>query len=151
VLADLIGNGVTAEQILAVAGNETKWGTSTMARYGNFFGLHQGAEPFPGQMGKYTTHPVDPKARPAVTPKFNPSAGFFLSGLAFVANVRPPLSYVDASDPETFFRVIHENGYASEMSSDEYYSMMMVAPAGGYIRQSKEICPTVSIRGMYPI
>lgn len=141
VLADLMGNGVTPGQILAVAGDETGWGTSKLAQNGNFFGLHQGGEPFPGQIGTYTTQPKDPNAKPQVTPTFNPSAGFFLSGLAFVANVRPPLSYVDASDPETFFRVIHENGYASEGSSDEYYTKMMVTPAGGVYSTVKRNMP----------
>ena len=139
-LADLMGNGVTAEQILSVAGDETEWGTSTLAQNGNLFGLHQGNEPFPGQTGIYWTQPPDPKGS-VPTPTFNPSAGFFLSGLAFVANVRPPLSYVDASDPETFFRVIHENGYASEMSSDGYYTKMMVAPAGGIYSTVKRNMP----------
>ena len=39
-LADKLGNGVTAAEVLAVSGNETSYGTSDYAGFGNFFGLH---------------------------------------------------------------------------------------------------------------
>jgi hypothetical protein len=38
--SSLLGNGVMAVEVLAVAGNESTYGTSSFAAFGNFFELH---------------------------------------------------------------------------------------------------------------
>lgn len=56
-LADMLGSGVTATEVLALSGNETSYGTSPFVKFGNFFGLHGH-----GPAGTYyTTGNMSPK------------------------------------------------------------------------------------------
>jgi hypothetical protein len=84
----------TAAEVLATSGNESTFGTSTLAGNGNFFGLlgH-------GPAGTYWTHPVDPKVKPVPTQKFPGPDGFQQSGNVFVTNVEPYMQLGMGSGP----------------------------------------------------
>lgn len=104
-LAASLGNGVTATEILAVAGNETHYGDpTTFARFGNFFGLHGSG---PGGT-YYTTDNHTP------VQKFVPGTnGFLVSGQEFVKNVGPAMKPGMGTNPLQFFTILNKNGYAT--------------------------------------
>ena len=117
-LADSLGNGVTAAEVLAVAGNETFWGKlDTHAKFGNFFGLHGH-----GPDGTYyTTGNHTPVA------KFPVNNGFLLSGQEFVKRLqnRKLMTSGLGDNPKAFFDVLNKSGlYAAE--SHGTYSDFMV-------------------------
>jgi hypothetical protein len=104
-----LGNGVTAAEVLAVAGNETHYGDpQTFARFGNFFGLHGSG---PGGT-YYTTDNQTPVA------KFLPGTnGFLLSGQQFVGNVGPYMQPGMGTNPLAFFTILNQHGYATGNSA----------------------------------
>jgi RHS repeat-associated protein len=112
-LANRLGNGVSAAEVLAVAGNETNYGKGH-AKFGNFFGLHGS-----GPAGTYyTTENQTPVA------KFPVKNGFLLSGQRFVDNVRPYMQSGMGTDPLKFFTILNNHGYATGNSG---YPAFMVS------------------------
>jgi RHS repeat-associated protein len=119
-LASELPNGVTPQEILALAGAETTFGAPTsLAKVGNYFGLHGSG--YAGETGTYTTKPTQGKGVP--TPEFPISNGFLLSGQGFVKLESPYLSSVNASDPATFFQTVHAHGYGTTNSN--YMDLVM--------------------------
>ena len=113
-IAKQIGNGATAQEVLATSGAETTYGSpQSLAAHGNFFGLHGGG--FPGQIGSYTTKPAYGPG--VVTPVFPSSSGFALSGQVFANHENPFFANGNASDPGNFFQTIHAHGYGTGNSS----------------------------------
>jgi RHS repeat-associated protein len=105
--------GVSVADILGVAGEESTFGASNLAKNNNFFGLHNRSDgtPFPGQTGTYWTQPTDPKVKPVPTPTFNASTGFYDSGEVFVNREKPFLGAPESANPSTFASIIHQHGY----------------------------------------
>ncbi|HEV2387041.1 MAG TPA: RHS repeat-associated core domain-containing protein [Candidatus Acidoferrales bacterium] len=119
-LAAKLGDGATAQEVLAVSAQETEYGTTGFVPYGNYFGLH--GTGFAGQTGTHTT------PNGIVTPEFPLSNGFLLSGEGFVSVEAPFLRGVDASNPLTFFQTIHAHGYGT--GDPEYVSDMIALKPG---------------------
>lgn len=121
-LAAELPNGVTAQEILAVAGAETTYGSpDSLAPYGNYFGLH--GTGFAGQTGTYLTKGDKHGRNRVLTPTFPSSSGFTLSGQVFVNRETQFLAKVNASDPTTFFETIHAHGYGT--NNPQYMSKVM--------------------------
>jgi len=115
--------GVTPQEILAVAGGETTFGSAqSLAPHGNYFGLH--GTGFAGQTGSYTTQPKD-GSQGVLTPVFPLSNGFLLSGQVFVNTEAQYLNGTDLSDPATFFNIISQHGYGTDRK-DSYVNWMML-------------------------
>ena len=127
-LANRIGHGVTAAEVLAVSGNESKWGNLdpelikrnqqdpkkyplSLARYGNFFGLHGD-----GPTGTYYT-----QENHTPTPKFSLDNGFMLSGQVFVdINLQEKLATGNiGADPKAYFKALNSR---SPVSHKIYYA-----------------------------
>ena len=120
-LAQIIGNGATPDEILAVSGGEFDWGRDPMAaKHGNYFGLHsRGTDPsqyFPGQTGYQRTTQDSPLAT------FDPANGFFYSGLRFASRMKAGAGNIDLSDPMTFFSLAHQLGWGA--TNPKYISMV---------------------------
>ena len=111
-LANVIGNGATPDEILAVSGNEFDWGRDPKAAvHGNYFGLHSKSiyqrDYFPGQTGYLPTSKDGPLAT------FDPNTGFFYSGLRFANRMKSAAGNADLSDPATFFSLAHQRGWGA--------------------------------------
>lgn len=120
-LANSLGNGVTAAEVLAVAGNESTYGTSSFAAFGNFFGLHGN-----GPAGTYYT-----TQNHTAVMMFNPQGGFMASGQVFVSRVGPFMTPGLGANPFSFFSVLNQHGYATGNSA--YPGMMTsTSPRGPY-------------------
>jgi len=122
-LADSLGNGVTAAEVLAVAGNESGWGDPSKfgGKYGNFFGLH-GA----GPAGTYWT--TGKPSRPvAKFPVSKDSDGFQASGQAFVKLLqgKKVLTSGIGNDPKAFFNTLNKSGLYAVESHGTYAAMMV--------------------------
>jgi len=122
-LADSLGNGVTAAEVLAIAGNESGWGDPSKfgGKYGNFFGLH-GA----GPAGTYWT--TGKPSRPvAKFPVSKDSDGFQASGQAFVKLLqdRKVLTPGIGNDPKAFFNTLNKSGLYAVESHGTYAAMMI--------------------------
>ena len=119
-LANQLGNGTTAQEVLATSGNETGWGGG-FARFGNFFGLHGS-----GPGGTYMT-----TGKPSVAVQMFPANanGFLMSGQEFVNNVSPFMKPGLGSNPSAFFDMLHHHGYATPNS---HYASDMVGKSGPY-------------------
>jgi hypothetical protein len=124
-LANKLGYGATAEEILAMSANESTWGASFKASdFGNYFGLHNIASgPYAGQTGSYLTSGKDgvfgtvqdrwfaPTSGPKIeTPIFG-SDGYFYSGMVLVNRLGSSFSGTAASDPRTFFGAAFDHGW----------------------------------------
>jgi hypothetical protein len=121
-LANSLGNGVTAAEVLAVAGNESTYGTSSFAAFGNFFGLHGN-----GRAGTYYTT----QNHTAVT-MFPPiQGGFMASGQVFVSRVRSLYDAGTRSKSLAFFPVLNQHGYATGNSAYPK-TMTSTNPRGSY-------------------
>jgi len=123
-IAMALGNDVTPTEVLATAGNETRWGdlATGLAKYGNFFGLH-GA----GPAGTYYTTgtTTDPKTSQKVhtaTAKFPVDQGFPQSGAVFARNESPWMTPALGQRPFDFFTVLNHHGYAT--GNHAYPAMM---------------------------
>ena len=102
-LANGLGNGVTAAEVLAVAGNETTYGGG-FASFGNYFGLHGN-----GPAGTYYT-----TGNQTPVMKFSPvQNGFLLSGQVFVNNQTPNMQPGMGTNPLAFFTILNKHGYAT--------------------------------------
>jgi len=112
-LANSLGNGVTAGEVLAVAGNETSYGGG-FASFGNFFGLHGD-----GPAGTYYT---TKNQTPVMM--FPVQNGFTLSGQVFVNNVGPYMQPRMGTNPLAFFTILNQHGYATGNSG---YPAFMVS------------------------
>jgi len=114
--------GTTVQEILAVSGGETTFGSAqSLAPHGNYFGLH--GTGYPGQTGSYTTQPAD-GSKGVLTPVFPLSNGFLLSGQVFVNHEAQYLDGADLSDPRKFFEIIHAHGYGTTREGS-YVDWMM--------------------------
>ncbi len=116
-LANIIGNGATPDEVLAVSGNEFRWGLDPKAKvHGNYFGLHSNGinqrDFFPGQTGTIPTAGDGPLAT------FDPENGFFYSGLRFANRMKGAAGKTDLSDPGAFFSTAHERGWGT--GRDDY-------------------------------
>jgi len=131
---------VSVQDILAVAAEESAFGDTTisnLAANNNFFGLHNGSSPFPGQTGTYYTHPI--KGRPVATPTFSDATGFYDSGEVFVNLEKPWLSQAaNPSDPTTFATIIGQHGYGPRNGDAGFVKMMKGVINGFRIRLN---CP----------
>ncbi len=112
-LAKIIGNGATPDEVLAVSGNEFRWGLDPKAKvHGNYFGLHSNSiyqrDFFPGQTGTIPTTGDGPLAT------FDPTTGFFYSGLRFANKMKAAAGKTDLSDPIAFFSLAHERGWGTD-------------------------------------
>ena len=112
-LATMLGNDVTVAEVLAVAGNESTYGTSDFADFGNFFGLHG-----KGPAGTYYT-----KKNHTPVMKFAVQNGLMISGQVFVTTVKPFLKVGMGDDPLAFFTILNNHGYATGNSG---YPAMMI-------------------------
>ena len=102
-LADMLGNGVTAAEVLALSGNETSYGTSAFVKFGNFFGLHGH-----GPAGTYYT-----TGNKTPVMKFPVENGFLASGQVYVNNVKQYVTPGIGDDPLKFFTLMNLHGYAT--------------------------------------
>jgi hypothetical protein len=136
-IATQLGNGVTAAEVLAIAGNETGWGNSaTKAKYGNFFGLHGH-----GPAGTYNT-----TGRPSVpTPIFPITAdddGFKASGQVFVKLLiqKGVLTSGIGNNPKAFFDALHKAHLYADTNPHYAADMVATSPRGAYeaVRQCIE-------------
>jgi RHS repeat-associated protein len=116
-LAQNLGSGVTPEEVLAVAGNETSYGNA-FARFGNYFGLHGH-----GPAGTYYT-----TVNQTPVQKFPVANGFMLSGNVFVGNVRPFMEPAMGANPLRFFTILNQHGYAT---GDSTYPAFMTRNTRG--------------------
>ena len=121
-LADSLGNGVTAAEVLAVAGNESGWGDpKSKAQYGNFFGLH----------GAGSAGSVPAARNPSVKiAKFSVSKdndGFQASGQAFVKLLQDKKVLMPGigNNPKAFFDVLNKSGLYAVESHGTYAAMMV--------------------------
>jgi len=128
-LADSLGNGVTAAEVLAVAGNESKWGSldpkdRSLAQFGNFFGLHG---PASGSTGTYKT-----KENSTPTPIFPLENGFMLSGQEFVSRVfkKKLMTPGIGADPKAFFKALNSPSPVDKTilyaATNPHYAEMMI-------------------------
>ena len=101
-LASQLGNGVTAAEVLATAGNETGWGGG-FASFGNYFGLHGN-----GPAGTYYTTKNHTPVQ-----MFSGPDTFMSSGEEFVSNISPYLSPGMGQNPLGFFSILNQHGYAT--------------------------------------
>jgi hypothetical protein len=131
-LANSLGNGVTAAEVLAVAGNESTYGTSPFAGFGNFFGLH-GTN---GPAGTYWTHPVNPNVKPVPVMMFPVQGGFMASGQVFVGRVGPYMTPGLGANPLAFFTVLNNHGYATGNSGYPAYMVGTGKNRGPYTQVS---------------
>jgi flagellum-specific peptidoglycan hydrolase FlgJ len=116
--ADAIASqaGVPADWIIAVAAEETEYGTSgIVTRTNNFFGLHVSGEKdtkhFDGQTGAEKTKGTPP----VFVAVFSPSTGFLDSGMAFAKIQKERISGV--TEFGKFAQIIHEHGYGVSLKS----------------------------------
>ena len=112
-LAKIIGNGATPDEVLAISGDEFRWGLDPKAKvHGNYFGLHSKSiyqrDFFPGQTGTVATSRDGPLAT------FDPNTGFFYSGLRFANRMKAAAGDTDLSDPDTFFSLAHDRGWGTD-------------------------------------
>ena len=121
-LADKMGNGVTPQEVLATAGNETGYGGG-FAIYGNYFGLHGS--------GPAGTYPTTDNQTPIA--KFPVANGFLLSGQVFVNNISPFLTSGMGSNPLQFFTILNNHGYATGNSGYPAFMVQTGAKRGPYI------------------
>ena len=89
---------VPTNYVLAVAGNESAYGTSNIAiGANNYFGLHAGA---PGSIGPWSGNPI--------VAAFAPSGGFMASGQSFFQLASPLLNGLSSPiSPTSFFTALH--------------------------------------------
>jgi hypothetical protein len=108
--------GVPGAWILAVAAEETEYGTAgIVTRTNNFFGLHVSNEKdvkhFDGQTGAEKTKGTPP----VYVAVFSSSTGFNDSGMAFAKIQKSRISGV--TDFGKFAQIIHEHGYGVSLKS----------------------------------
>lgn len=139
-IAAQLGNGVTAAEVLAVAGNESTWGSlkpeDGLARFGNYFGLHGR-----GPKGTYKT-----KGSPSVeTPIFDitpDDGGFHASGQEFVKLVKQKVVLTPGigDDPGAFFEALHRDLKYAAPNAHYAEEMARTKPRGKYemVRQCIE-------------
>jgi hypothetical protein len=121
-LAASLGNGVTAAEILAIAGNETGWGDpKSHAQYGNFFGMH-GKGPAGTHYAKKTQAPVQ------IFSVSKDNDGFLASGQAFVKLVqdRKLLTPGVGDNPKAFFDILNRTGLLAVGEHPGTYGAFMV-------------------------
>ena len=113
-LANKSSTGITAQEILAVAGGETTYGVTGLVGHGNYFGLHNSIHgPYQDQTGTYTT-----TGKPPVnTPIFPPESGFYDSGSAFLSLESPYLNPAITANALAFFNTLHQHGYGTTNNS----------------------------------
>ncbi len=89
---------VPTNYVLAVAGDESAYGTSNIAvGANNYFGLHAGA---PGSIGPWSGNPI--------VAAFAPGGGFMASGQSFVQIASPLLKGLPSPiSPTSFFTALH--------------------------------------------
>ena len=121
-LAQIIGHGVTPDEIIAISGAESAWGQSSKAvKHGNFFGIHAaGVSPshyFPRQIDTFPTG-GGPMAA------YDLKTGFYDSGLRLASRMSAAAGNADLSDPATFFALAHSlkwgvgtDGYLEHMQN----------------------------------
>lgn len=120
-IANSLGNGVTAAEVLAVAGNETHYGQG-FASFGNFFGVHG-----TGPAGTYyTSQNYTPVA------KFPLENGFLMSGQAFIGLVGPYMQPNMGTNPLQFFTIANQHGYATGNSGYPAYMVSAGKNNGPY-------------------
>jgi len=105
ILANILGEHVTAAEVLAVAAEETRYGLGGFAPNGNFFGLH-GVGTYP--MGTYYT-----KDNHTPTLTFPQGNQFMYSGLIFVNREGRYLTPNVGDNPYQFFSILNRHGYAT--------------------------------------
>jgi RHS repeat-associated protein len=113
---------VPVQFVLAVSADESKFGTSDVAKNANnFFGLWAGA---PGAIGKWTTSGGTDVA------KFAGPDGFLSSGRSFVAIAQRLASNLkDPADPGQFFTALHAKFGLGSSTADYVEKMESVADA----------------------
>jgi RHS repeat-associated protein len=113
---------VPVQFVLAVSADESKFGTSDVAKNANnFFGLWAGA---PGASGKWTTSGGTDVA------KFAGPDGFLSSGRSFVAIAQRLVSNLkDPADPGQFFTALHAKFGLGSSTADYVEKMESVADA----------------------
>ncbi len=91
--------GVPTYYVLAMAGDESQYGTSNIAVGAhNYFGLHAGA---PGSIGPWPQNPI--------VAAFPSEDGFMASGQSFVQLASPLLKGLGSPiDPKSFFTAMHK-------------------------------------------
>jgi hypothetical protein len=110
-LANMIGHGATADEVLALSGLEVLYGKYPLASvHGNYFGIYSdGTNPkdyFPGQIGTIPTTKDGPLAT------YDPKTGFYESGLRLVKKMKDNVGNADLS-PTTFFKLAHSVGWGA--------------------------------------
>ena len=118
--------GVPTSYVLAVAGNESAYGTSNIAvGANNYFGLHAGA---PGSIGPWSGNPI--------VAAFAPSGGFMASGQSFVQIATPLISGLSSPiSPTSFFTALHAKW---GIGTPNYVQNMVQAANMAQVRMS---CP----------
>ena len=121
-LAAVIGHGATADEVLAVAGNESTYGNDYKAqKYGNFFGIHSlGASPskfYSGQTGTFYT------SKGKLMAEFAPNDAFYRSGLIFAKTMATVVGNNDLSKPQIFLTLAHSHGWGAD--TEDYISTLM--------------------------
>jgi len=121
-LANSLGNGVTTAEVLGVAGNESTYGTSPFAAFGNFFGLHGN-----GPAGTYyTTQNHTPVM------KFPVQNGFMASGQVFVSRATPYMTPGIGANPFAFFNALNKSGLYANGNFGYANFMVGTNPRGPY-------------------
>ena len=121
-LASSLGNGVTAAEVLAVAGNESTYGTSSFAAFGNFFGLHGN--------GPAGTHYSTQNHTPVMM--FPVQNGFMASGQVFVSRATPYLTPGIGASPLAFFNALNKSGLYANGNAGYASFMVGTKPRGPY-------------------
>jgi len=121
-LAAVIGHGATADEVLAVAGKESKYGIDYKAKiHGNYFGIHShGTDPanyLPGQIGAI------PTARDGPVATFSLEDAFYRSGLIFANKMAGGAGNRNLSDPMIFFSLAHSIAWGT--TTPKYISEIM--------------------------
>ncbi len=117
---------VPTNYVLAVAGNESAYGTSNIAvGANNYFGLHAGA---PGSIGPWSGNPI--------VAAFPASGGFMASGQSFVQLASPLLGGLNQPiSPTAFFTALHAKW---GIGTPNYVSNMVQSAQMAQIRMN---CP----------
>ena len=111
--------GISAQFALAVAAEETLWGTRGIimppGNTNNFFGLHVNSKDdihhFAGQTDVYVTEKDGPVA------VFSSASGFLDSGMGFAKNMKGRVKGM--TDPAQFAAFLHHHGYGTTNSGYE--------------------------------
>jgi hypothetical protein len=111
-LAQELGHGVTAEEVLGLSASESTYGNSPVATGdGNYFGLH----------GEGTDGSRPASKDPSVLlPLYKGANPFLDSGREMVRRLKNYMKPNMGDNPEEFFKIVHEHGWADRSDFVKY-------------------------------